>query len=202
MTDVAPDSPDGPLPRRTGLLTAVFALVVVLGLAVAAVVDRGAANDGSATGDVDLAAGDLGVAGRGEPAPDFSVELIGGGTFQLSEHLATDGRPVVLNFWASWCAPCRAEMPDFDQIASDKPGLLVLGIAVQDSDSNARAFADEIGVSYPLGIDSAETIAAQYRYLGLPATWFIAADGIIVDQVNGQLSEQILREKVAGLFGL
>lgn len=184
-----------PLPRRTGLLTLIFVGVVAVVLAGAALWPDG--------DTVPLAeVGQLGVAGQDERAPDFTVRLIDGSTFTLSDHLATDGRPVVLNFWASWCAPCRAEMPEFDQVASEKPGLLVLGVAVQDSEANARDFAEEIGVSYPLGIDTSETVAASYRFLGLPATWLINSDGTIVRQVNGQIDADALRQMVSGSFGL
>jgi len=188
------DSSDGPLPRRTGRLTAIFLGVIAIALIAAAMWPG---QDSSPLAE----AGALGIIGSEDPAPDFSVRLFDGSTFTLSEHLATDGRPVVLNFWASWCAPCRAEMPDFDAVATEKPGLLVLGVAVQDSEANAREFAEEVGVSYPLGIDSDETVAAAYRYLGLPATWLISSDGTIARQVNGQIDAEALREMVAGSFG-
>ncbi len=188
------ESHNGPLPRRTGQLTVIFIGVVAIALIAASVWPR---QDSPPLDQV----GALGVVGSDDAAPDFTVRLLDGSTFTLSEHLSTDGRPVVLNFWASWCAPCRAEMPDFDEVANEKPGLLVLGIAVQDSESNAREFAEEVAVGYPLGIDSGETVAASYRYLGLPATWLIAADGTIARQVNGQIDADALREMVAGEFG-
>lgn len=185
---------DPPLPRRTGVLTLIFVGVVAVALAAVALWP----DEESSPLD---AAGALGVPSDVQPAPDFTVRLLDGSTFTLSEHLATDGRPVVLNFWASWCAPCRAEMPEFDILAEEKPGLLVLGVAVQDTEEKAREFADEIAVGYPLGFDGSETVAAAYPFLGLPATWLIAADGTISRQVNGQVNAEMLREMVAGSFG-
>lgn len=132
-------------------------------------------------------------AADGDPAPDFTVDLFDGSTFTLSRHLAEDGRPVVLNFWASWCLPCREEMPAFDAVARKRPDILFLGVAVQDTENAARAFADEIGVAYPLGHDSTGTIVEAYPILGLPATWFITPEGIIAEQWFGQLDETTLK---------
>ena len=70
---------------------------------------------------------------RGEgAAPDFSLELFDGTVFSLAGHLADDGRPLILNLWASWCPPCRDEMPDFEAAALANPGVLILGVAVDD----------------------------------------------------------------------
>lgn len=127
-----------------------------------------------------------------EPAPDFTLVLFNGTRFSLSDHLERDGRPVVLNFWASWCVPCREEMPDFDAVAGRHPELLFLGVAVQDTETAAREFAEEVAVSYPLGIDIDGELAALYPILGLPTTWFITTDGTIAAQYAGQLREDSL----------
>ena len=132
----------------------------------------------------------------GEPAADFTLQLFDGEEFTLSAHLAEDGRPVVLNFWASWCVPCRVEMPAIDSVARQRPDILFLGIAVQDTEAAARTFADEVGVSYPLGHDSDGTILEKYPVLGLPATWFVTSDGIVADQWFGQLDETTLQELI------
>lgn len=132
----------------------------------------------------------------GEAASDFTVKLFDGSTFTLSRHLARDGRPVVMNFWASWCTPCREEMPAFDAVARTHPDVMVLGVAVQDTEPEARAFADEIGVSYMLGRDTTGAILDQYPIFGLPATWFITFDGILVAQSYGQLDTDRLEELI------
>jgi peroxiredoxin len=87
-------------------------------------------------------------------------------------------------------------MPAIDTMARQRPDILFLGIAVQDSESAARTFADEIGVSYPLGHDSDGTILEKYPILGLPATWFITSDGIVAEQWFGQLDETTLQELI------
>lgn len=136
-----------------------------------------------------------------EAAPDFNLNLFDGRTFTLSDHLARDGRPVVMNFWASWCVPCRVEMPAFDAVARRHPEVLFLGVAVQDTESAARQFAEEIGVSYPLGSDEDGVIASRYPILGLPTTWLITADGIIAAKWAGQLHEASLESLIEEHLG-
>ena len=132
----------------------------------------------------------------GAKAPDFELTLFDGQEFDLSSHLDGDGRPVVLNFWASWCIPCRVEMPAIDAVARRRTDILFLGIAVQDAEPAARGFADEVGVSYPLGYDTDGTILEAYPILGLPATWIIAADGTVAGQFFGQLDEDTLTDLI------
>lgn len=137
----------------------------------------------------------------GEAAPDFSVDLLDGSSFRLSEHLADDGRPVILNLWASWCHPCREEMPAFDSASQAHPDVYFIGVAVEDAPEAARAFAEEVDVSYPLAIDEAERVGDRYPSPGLPATFFISSDGEIVRKVFGQLDEDGLGQVIAESFG-
>lgn len=131
-----------------------------------------------------------------QPAPDLSLRLFDGSTFSLSQHLAGDGRPVVMNFWASWCIPCREEMPAFDSVARRRREVLVLGVAIADTEAAARGFAEEIDVSYPLGLDSDGTIATAYPTIGLPATWFITSNGVIAAKVVGEMDEGRLEDLI------
>lgn len=198
----------GPLPRATGKLSILLGLVVVVALGVAAVVASPSSNPNAPVDSETLTlSGDpngLEEPARltvGDPAPDFTVPLLAGGTFSLAEHLANDGRPIVLNFWASWCGPCREEMPDFDLISQEKPSLLVLGVAISDTPEAAEAFATSIGVSYPLAIDNAGDVNNKYPSLGLPTTWLIASDGTLRQELIGQVDAQRLREAISAEFG-
>ena len=130
----------------------------------------------------------------------FAVETTDG-QFSLSDHLATDGRPVFLNLWASWCFPCREEMPAIDASAAQHPGVEFVGVSVQDSRSDAEEFAEEIGVAYTLGFDDDGSVDGAYAPLGLPASYLISADGIIVEQIFGKVTEKDLAEKFAEHFG-
>jgi thiol-disulfide isomerase/thioredoxin len=182
-------------PRRRGRwpLGALTLLVVaVTAVAVAVLRDPPPAEPGGIT-----------VPGFGNPegsvAPDFSLTLLDGSPFSLSGHFADDGRPVLLNLWASWCGPCREEMPHLDAAAASHPEVLVLGVAVEDAPAAARAFAAEIGVSYPIAIDEAGTVARLYPSFGLPATYLIDSTGRIARTIYGQLSEAQIAVLIASI---
>ncbi len=146
-----------------------------------------------------LAAPDL--PGEGEVAADFAIDLYDGSRFVLSEHQATDGRPVFLNLWASWCVPCRNEMPAIDAAADRYPGVFFLGIAVEDDPQAAEAFAEEIGVDYPLGFDETDRVNVAYPHFGLPATFLIGQDGTLAGRVFGEVTEAQIDELLAGVIG-
>lgn len=136
-----------------------------------------------------------------DTAPDFSVPTAAGQAFTLSRHLAEDGRPVILNLWASWCFPCRAEMPAIDEFAAAHPDIAVVGVAVQDDVVAAEEFAAELGVTYIIGFDEKDEVNDGYRPLGLPATFFIAADGTVAKRHFGTVTVESLSADVAALFG-
>jgi thiol-disulfide isomerase/thioredoxin len=155
----------------------VFVAVLVVGLAVAWALDRPA-----------------GSAETGEPAPDFTVELLDGGSFDLADHIAGDGRPLVLNLWASWCPPCREEIPDLSAFAAANPGVAVVGVAVEDRLEDARAFAAEIRPDYPLAIGNT-AFEESYPNFGLPVTYFLDGRGEVTEVFNGVLTVEALEEK-------
>lgn len=134
------------------------------------------------------------VAEVGMAAPGFDVELFDGGTFTLSE---STGRPIVVNLWASWCPPCREEIPDISAFAEAHPDVQVIGVAVEDQEQAAREFAGEIGAAYPLGLGTTEFEDA-YPNLGLPATYVIDERGTVTDIFNGVVDEETLESLVFG----
>jgi len=166
--EVAP----GPLPRRGLRLTAVFIVVLTIGLVVGWIVG----------GD------SVAVAAVGQPAPDFTVEIIDGDSFTLSEW---QGQPVVINLWASWCAPCRTEIPDISAFADANPNAVVVGVAVEDSEQSARDFAAEIGASYPLALGTT-AVEDAYPNFGLPVTYIVDEDGVVTQIINGIVDEETL----------
>jgi cytochrome c biogenesis protein CcmG/thiol:disulfide interchange protein DsbE len=117
-------------------------------------------------------------------APDFSLGLFDGSTFSLSHTLAS-GKPVVVNFWASWCGPCADEAPVL-QDAARRYGdrIAFIGVNVQDVDADAQAFIRKYGVSYPNGSRDAGPISIQYGMRGVPETYFIAPDGRLIRKWN------------------
>ena len=137
-----------------------------------------------------------------EIAPSFSIPTDDGGEFSLSEHIANDGRPIFLNLWASWCFPCREEMPAIDASSNAFPDVAFIGVSVQDNRSDAEDFAEEIGVTYLLGFDEDNSVDDAYKPLGLPASYLISGDGIIVEKIFGRVTEEDLAAKFAAHFGL
>jgi len=117
-------------------------------------------------------------------APDFSLDLFDGSTFKLSNTLAS-GKPVVLNFWASWCGPCADEASVLQDAARRNADRIVfIGVNVQDVDSDAQAFIRKYGVSYANGSKDSGPISIQYGMRGVPETYFIAADGRLIRKWN------------------
>jgi len=117
-------------------------------------------------------------------APDFSLGLFDGSTFQLSTALQS-GKPVVLNFWASWCGPCADEAPVLKDAASRNAGQFTfVGIDVEDIDADAQAFLAKYGITYPNGSGNAGPISVLYGMRGVPETYFIAPDGRLVRKWN------------------
>lgn len=113
------------------------------------------------------------------------------------------GRPVVVNFFASWCVPCRSEMPTFARVAGDFDGQVVfLGVDHQDSRGPALALLQETGVTYPTGYDPDGAVAREYGLFGMPSTVFVSADGDVVATRTGEMSETELRDALRDLFGV
>jgi thiol-disulfide isomerase/thioredoxin len=134
-----------------------------------------------------------------DQAPDFSVDLFDGDRFVLSAHLRDDGRPVLLNLWASWCFPCLEEMPDLEEASARHPEVVIVGVAVDDDPVAAEEFAAEIGISYPIGADEADGVSRGYPAPGLPATFLISGEGEIVDVVYGLLTPEHIESLIASL---
>ncbi len=132
-------------------------------------------------------------------APDFTIELFGGGSFTLSE---MRGEPVVVNIWASWCKPCRAEMPAFENVwrqYKDR-GVVFVGVDYQDNEEDATAFLEELDITYMNGPDVGDNIYEEYEATGVPETFFIDRNGIIVRKFIGDLSEAQLATFVEDLL--
>ncbi len=136
-----------------------------------------------------------------EAAANVTIELFDGTKFDLYDHLATDGRPVLLNLWASWCPPCREEMPELQAASERYPGVLVLGVAVEDDPNAAEAFAEEIGVTYALAYDETDEITSAYPHFGLPATYVISPDRRVVSRYFGGVDEAQIDQLLAGAIG-
>ena len=180
---------------RAGLL--ILGLGLVLGLVAGLLVFIGLP-----TWPVPAAAGAPGAPApapvTGAPAPDFTLQDLDGKTVTLSE---LKGQVVVINFWATWCAPCRLEMPtlqaSYDSLKDS--GFTVLGVNYGDRLEDAQLYAGELGLTFPILMDPGDTVNDLYRVRGYPTTFFIDRDGMIARQQVGLLSEDQLQEYLAAL---
>lgn len=156
--------PAAPLRPARGRLTLVFLAVIGVGLLlVQALGDPGTEASESLTG----------------PAPEVVLIGFDDVEWRLSSHLAEDGRPVVLNLWASWCIPCREEIPELSAFASAHPSFAVVGVAVNDQVDDARRMADELSPTYLVGMDATGRLRDRYPSVGMPFTVVIDAQGVI-----------------------
>jgi cytochrome c biogenesis protein CcmG/thiol:disulfide interchange protein DsbE len=136
-------------------------------------------------------------AGQREPAPKIELpKLSGAGESSLA---AYRGRVVVLNYWASWCDPCRAESPLLERWHKRlaKSGATVLGVDVQDVESDARAFARKYGLTYPMLRDGPGDTRDDLGILGLPETFVIDRQGRIAAVQRGPIDDEFMRKQVA-----
>ncbi len=129
----------------------------------------------------------------GATAAGFDLRTLDGEPVRLEKFR---GRPLVMSFLASWCGPCREEMPVLNALASraDRNGYAVLGIAIQDRRAPAMEFVRETGVVFPIALDLNNKVQRAYRVFGPPATFFVDAQGVVRDAVLGPITPERARE--------
>lgn len=133
------------------------------------------------------------------PAADFDLPLIlpynGDAAFRLSDYR---GQTVVLNFWASWCAPCRDEAPALEQAWQKyrNEDVVFLGVNTWDSQEDARIFMQSFGLTFPNVLDEPGTTAVEYGMMGIPETYFISPDGMISRKVIGGVTVDSISQAI------
>ena len=135
----------------------------------------------------------------GKTAPDFEFITFDGNNFKLHDQI---GRPVVVNFWASWCSPCREEAEILEEFFVElNPSVVFVGVNIQDTASDAAKFISEFGLNYINGPDKTGSITIDYGVIGLPVTFFIDNNGVIVNRWVGTLTEDTLSELIYEVNG-
>jgi peroxiredoxin len=131
------------------------------------------------------------VLGVGSPAPDFQLQSLDGKMVTLS---SLRGRPVMLNFWATWCAPCRVEMPFIQGVFEDddwaEQGLVILAVNLGEPPSKVKSFMEDNGLSFTVLLDADQSVARDYNIRGIPTTYFIDKNGIIRDMKIGPFAKK------------
>ena len=171
--------------------TLVFALVILTVMGFVALLWIGATRKEPLTGA-------SGVARVNRAATDFTLPLFDGGSIALS---SLKGKPVVINFWASWCPPCREEAPILEAVwrrYKDK-NVAFIGVDIQDKEADARAYIKEFGITYPNGPDLGGKITVDYGVSGIPVTFFVNREGRIVSRWVGAIDERLLVARIEEL---
>ena len=192
-------------------------LLVLIGIVIGNLIDHRNENKTNETEDSDTylydVTGDTNVKGgaiapaesvgieQGKLAPDFELETLDGEQFKLSD---LQGKKVILNFWATWCPPCREEMPGMQQYYEENQDeVVVVAVNLTDKDTSeqaARNFIDEYGFTYPIPLDRDGDIAKEYGVIVVPTTYFIGTDGIVQQpRVAGPLEYDYMTEMVNAL---
>ena len=135
-------------------------------------------------------------------APDFTVYDLDGNEVHLSDFV---GKPVVLNFWASWCGPCKMEMPDFNEkyleIGEEVQFLIInMTDGSRETVETASAFIAEQGYSFPVFYDTDQDAASTYGVYSIPTTYFIDADGNVIAQATGVIGAETLQQGIDMIF--
>ena len=139
-------------------------------------------------------------------APDFTVLDADGGEITLADRLA-DGKPVVLNFWATWCGPCKSELPAFDKAAAEYADeitfmLINLTDGYQETVDGVKAFMEDNGYTFPVYFDTEYSAAIPYGANSIPLTYFVTSDGVVVGGFMGAMPEETLYSYLEQLLEL
>ena len=135
----------------------------------------------------------------GDPAPDIALSNFAGETVRISDF---EGRPLVVNYWASWCLPCLTEMPGFEEVYQRHRGSLeFLGINLADDPTRALIVVADTGISYPLAVDEDGSSYTEFGGFAMPTTIFINSEGNVLEVYSGDLTKGELEARIKRYFG-
>jgi peroxiredoxin len=189
--------------KINALLWILVPAAIVL-ISTVAVVDRivhaGTANATPAVVSKDATLNDVNVGNRvGNTAPDFTLPTVDGGEISLSDYR---GRPVILNFWATWCGPCRYEVPAFKAFTEKYPReeAVIIAVNTQDDPDSARGYAIADKLKFLIPVDPRGTVGRMYNVRGMPTTFFLNGAGVITSiKIGPFLNIDEIEERLASV---
>ncbi|WML44481.1 TlpA disulfide reductase family protein [Neobacillus sp. PS3-40] len=127
----------------------------------------------------------------GAKAPDFELKTLSGEKVKLS---SLKGKKVMLNFWATWCPPCKAEMPEMEQFYKQgNKDVVILAVNI-DPQLDVKGFADKNGITFPILLDEDDSVNGMYQILSIPTTYFIDRNGIIQNKYTGSMKLDMMKK--------
>lgn len=183
------------------LLVGALIVILVVGIVQKNVEERQAAdrlNEGSV---VDFLPTDEGLA-QGKSAPDFALTTLDGEAVRLSDY---KGKKVILNFWATWCPPCRAEMPDMqkyydEQAEGENVEILAVNLTTADKGMDKiNAFVEEFSLTFPVPMDTEGDIGDLYQAASIPTSYMIDTEGRVQQKIVGPMNEEMMEEFIADM---
>lgn len=134
-------------------------------------------------------------------APTFSIKTLAGETVSLEDY---KGKKILLNFWATWCPPCKAEMPDMEELYNEykDEDFVVLAVNATISEKSRKdveSFVNDYQLTFPILLDEKGTVAAEYEILSYPSTYFIDSDGVVRNKIVGALSKELMYKEMIQL---
>jgi len=135
----------------------------------------------------------------GHPAPEFALKNLSGQMVRLSDF---KGKPVLINFWATWCGPCRAEFPELERASAEDAGkLVIIGVnsTALDQPAAVKSFAAEMGATFPIVLDETGQVSKMYQIKGLPTSFFIDRNGVVNEVFVGPVNKAYIEAKLKEL---
>ena len=183
------------------LLVGVLIVLLAIGIVQRNVEEKQATDRLNEGSDVEFLPTDEGLA-KGEMAPDFELTTLAGDPVKLSDY---KGKKVILNFWATWCPPCRAEMPDMqkyyeEQAQGEDVEILAVNLTTADKGMDAiNAFIEEFGLTFPVPMDTEGDIGELYQAAAIPTSYMIDTEGRVQNKIVGPMNEQMMEDFIANM---
>ncbi|SDJ34130.1 redoxin domain-containing protein [Salimicrobium halophilum] len=133
---------------------------------------------------------------KGEQAPDFTLQTLGGEEVSLSDYRGT---PVIINFWATWCPPCRAEMPDMEEMYQKEDDLKILAVNMTETESSRNAvsqFVGEFNLSFPILLDRNTDVSGLYEVGPVPTSVFVDREGKVQSVILGAMNKDLMKQRL------